>query len=236
MYTVIILILLFFGIRFIYLGAKRQKRKNIYLGGVIVVLTFLIFQFMSFWGDKLWFDTLGFTQRFWIEIGAKAGLILAGVVISGLLIYALTSPIDKRNIFFRYLALGIGVLYGGIWGHTNWEVILQFFNSVTSGITEPILHKDAAFYMFKLPFLKELVAFFIVVFIISIAGLLLSLYSQDNMGEKLSYEEINYQGVKIGRSLVVAGSLFFLALAFQKYLARFDLLFSDWGSVSGPPA
>ncbi len=234
MYTIIILILLFFGIRFIYLGAKKQKRRKIYYGAAIIVLTFLLFQFMSFWGNKLWFDSLGFSERFWIEIGAKAGMIIAGVVISSLLILALTSSIDRRNIFFRYLALGIGVLYGGIWGHTNWEVILKFFNSVNSGITEPILQKDAAFYIFNLPFYKEIVAFFIVIFIISIGGLLLSLYSQDNMGGKLSYEEINYLGVKIGRSLVIAGSLFFIALAFQKYLARYDLLFSDWGAVSGP--
>ena len=234
MYTIIILILLFFGIRFIYLGAKKQKRTNIIYGAAIIVLTFLLFQFMSFWGNKLWYDSLGFSERFWIEIGAKAGMILVGVLISGLLILALTSSIDKRNIFFRYLALGIGVLYGGIWGHTNWEVILKFFNSVNSGITEPILQQDAAFYMFNLPFFKELIAFFIVIFIISIGGLLLSLYSQDNMGDKLSYEEINYLGVKIGRSLVIAGSLFFIALAFQKYLARYDLLFSDWGAVSGP--
>ncbi|MFP4619765.1 MAG: UPF0182 family protein [Bacteroidales bacterium] len=234
MYTVIILILAFLGIRFIYVGAKKQKRSQIYLGGAIILLTFLFFQFMSFWGDKLWYDSLEFTQRFWIEIGVKAGLIVAGAIVAGLLILALTTPIDKRNIFFRYLALGIGILYGGIWGYSNWEVILKFFNSVNAGITEPILQRDAAFYMFKLPLFKELVAFFIVTFIISLGGLLLSLYSQDNMGGKLSYEEINYLGVKIGRAVVIAGSLFFIALALQKYLARFDLLFSEWGAVSGP--
>ena len=234
MYTIIILILLFFGIRFIYVGAKKQKRSNIYLGGIIILLTFLFFQFMSFWGDKLWYDSLGFTQRFWIEIAAKAGMIVAGAALSGLLILAFTSSIDKRNLFFRYLALGIGVLYGGIWGHTNWEVILKFFNSLNTGLTEPILNRDASFYMFILPFYKEVNAFFIVILIISIASLLLSLYSQDNMSGKLSYEEINILGVKIGRSVVIAGSLLFIALAFQKYIARYDLLFSDWGAVSGP--
>ncbi len=234
MYTVIILILLFLGIRFIYVGAKQQRKRSIFLGGIIILLTFLFFQFMSFWGDKLWYDALGFTHRFWIEIGVKAGLIIGGGAVSGLLILLFTAPIDKRNIFFRYLALGIGIIYGGIWGFNNWEVILKFFNHVNTGISEPILNQDAAFYMFKLPFYKELNAFFIVVFIISIAGLLLSLYSQDNMSGNVSYEEINIQGVKTGRALVIAGSLFFIALAFQKYVARYDLLFSDWGAVSGP--
>jgi uncharacterized membrane protein (UPF0182 family) len=189
---------------------------------------------MSFWGDKLWYDSLGFTQRFWIEIGAKAGLIVAGAILAGVLTFAFTTPIDRRNIFFRYLAVGIGLLYGGIWGFSNWEMILKFFNSVQTGISEPILQKDASFYMFVLPFYKELLAFFIVVFIISLAGLLLSLYSQDNMSGKISYEEINIQGVKIGRSIVIVGSLFFLVLGIQKLIARYDLLFSDWGAVSGP--
>jgi uncharacterized protein len=211
-----------------------QKRSNIYLGGIIILLTFLFFQFICFWGDKLWYDSLGFTQRFWIEIAAKAGMIVTGAALSGLLILAFTSSIDKKNLFFRYLALGIGILYGGIWGHTHWEVILKFFNSMSTGLTEPILKRDASFYMFILPFYKEMITFFIVVFIISIASLLLSLYSQDNMSGKRSYEEINILGVKIGRSVVIAGSLLFVDLALQKFIARYDLLFSDWGSVSGP--
>ena len=233
MYTIIILILLFFGIRFIYLGAQRQKKGSIYVGSSIIVLTALLFLFMSFWGDKLWFDSVDFVNRFWVEIGTKAGLILAGTVISGLLVWAFTSSINKKNLFFRYLALGIGLLYGGIWGQTSWEVILQFFNQVNAGIADPILNKDASFYMFSLPFYKGIITFFIVTFIISIAALLLSLYSQDSEAAPPSYEEINIQGVKIGRSLVIVGSLFFIALAFQKIMARYDLLFNDTGVVSG---
>ena len=105
---------------------------------------------------------------------------------------------------------------------------------MSTGLTEPILKRDASFYMFILPFYKEMITFFIVVFIISIASLLLSLYSQDNMSGKRSYEEINILGVKIGRSVVIAGSLLFVDLALQKFIARYDLLFFDWGSVSGP--
>ena len=234
MYTVIILILLFFGIRFIYFGAKKNRKTNIITGGAILALTALFFLFMTFWGDKLWFDSLGFGQRFWIEILTKAGLIVAGLAVAGLLVYTFTTTIDRRNAFFRYLGLAIALLFGGIWGHSNWEVILTFFNSVDSGITEPVLNQDASFYMFILPFYKELVTFIIVVLIISIAAMLLSLYSQDNQQGEVTIEEMNYQGVKIGRSLVIAGSLFFIALGLQKFLARYDLLFSDWGAVNGP--
>jgi len=234
MYTVIILILLFLGIRFIYLGAKKNKKPAIITGAVILALTALFFWFMSFWGEKLWYDALGFGQRFWIEIGTKAGLILVGALLSGLLVYLFTSTIDKRNAFFRYLGLGIALLFGGIWGHSNWEVILTFFNSMDSGIIEPILQRDASFYMFILPFYQEMLTFAIVVLIISIAAMLLSLYSQDSQQGEVTLEEMNYQGVKLGRTLVIAGSIFFIVLGLQKFVARYDLLFSDWGTVSGP--
>jgi uncharacterized membrane protein (UPF0182 family) len=231
---VIILILLFFGIRFIYLGVRKNKRKNIITGSLIILLTILAFWFMSFWGDKLWYDSLGFGQRFWIEIGTKAGLIVAGIILSGLLVYGFTATIDRANLFFRYLALVIALLFGGIWGHSNWEVILKFLNSVDSGITEPILNQDASFYMFTLPFYKEMLSFLIVVLIISIAALLLSLYSQDTQQGQATVEDMNLQGVKIGRTLVIVGSIFFILLGLQKFVARYDLLFSDWGAVNGP--
>jgi len=234
MYTVIILILLFFGIRLIYLGSKKKRKSGIITGALILALTAVFFWFMSFWGEKLWYDALGFGQRFWIEIGTKAGLILTGVLLSGFLVYLFTTAIDKRNAFFRYLGLAIALLFGGIWGHSNWEIILTFFNSVDSGITEPILQRDASFYMFILPFYKEMITFVLVVLIISIAAMLLSLYSQDSQQGEVTLEEMNYQGVKIGRNLVVAGSIFFIVLGLQKFVARYDLLFSDWGAVSGP--
>ena len=69
------------------------------MGGIIILLTFLFFQFICFWGDKLWYDSLGFTQRFWIEIAAKAGMIVTGAALSGLLILAFTSSIDKKISF-----------------------------------------------------------------------------------------------------------------------------------------
>jgi len=234
MYTVIILILLFLGIRFIYAGTKKNRRPGIIAGALVIALTAVFFWFMSFWGEKLWYDSLGFGQRFWIEIGTKAGLILAGVLLSGFLVFLFTSAIDRRNAFFRYLGLGIALLFGGIWGHSNWEVILTFFNSVDSGTIEPILNHDASFYMFILPFYKEMITFFLVVLIISIAAMLLSLYSQDSQQGEVTLEEMNYQGVKIGRTLVIAGSIFFIVLGLQKFIARYDLLFSDWGAVSGP--
>src|SRR6056297_1431304 len=232
MYTVILLILVFLGIRLIYLGIQNTKKRKIITGAVILGLTALFFWFMSFWADKLWFDSAGFGQRFWLEIITKAALILTGAIISFILVYYLTRPIRKENIFYHYLGLGIGVLYGVIWGHSNWDLVLRFFNRVTAGITEPILNQDASFYLFNLPFYEEILNFIIIIFIISAGAVLLSMLSGNRNGPVKT--DIHVATKKEGRMLILGGSALFFLLAIQKYIARFDILFSDFGSVAGP--
>jgi uncharacterized membrane protein (UPF0182 family) len=232
MYTVIILILIAISIRFLYVGIQKKRKKQVITGGVILALTAAFFWFMGFWGDKLWFDSVGYGDRFWVEIATKAILLLIGAGVSVLLVYLFTRSIAKESIFYKYIALIIALIYGASWGHSNWEVVLKFFNSVDAGIAEPILNKDASFYMFSLPFLHHLVNLVLVNSIISGAAVLLGIYSNENkpVGGKF---EITY-GIREGRSLIYAGGVFFLMLAADKFLDRYDLLFSDWGVVSGP--
>jgi hypothetical protein len=232
MYTAIILILVAISIRFFYAGAKKQKKNPIVVGGVILALTAAFFWFMNFWGDKLWFDAIGYGDRFWVEIMTKAILLLLGAMVAVLLVHLFTRSIAKGSQLFKYLALIIALIYGASWGHSNWEVVLKFMNHVDAGITDPILNKDAGFYMFVLPFLHHTVNFFLVISIVSMAAVLLGIYS--NEGQVMSGNfDISY-GIREGHSLIYSGTLFFLALGFDKLLARYDLLFSDWGVVSGP--
>ncbi len=232
MYTAIILVLIGISVWFFYVGIQKKKRGRLITGGVIIALTAAFFWFMGFWGDKLWFDAIGYGDRFWVEILTKATLLIIGAGLATLLVHLLTRSIAKESIFYKYLALIIAVIYGASWGTSNWEVVLKYFNSVESGVFEPILNKDASFYMFILPFYHQLVSFLMVLSIISGIAVLLGIYTNE---EKISGKsfEITY-GIKEGRSLIYAGTIFFLALAFEKYLDRYDLLFSDWGVVSGP--
>jgi len=232
MYTVILLILIFLGIRLIYLGIQKTKKKKIIAGGVILVLTALFFLFMSFWADKLWFDSTGFGQRFWLEIITKAGLIIAGAAIGFFIVYYLTRSIRKENIFYHYLGIGISVLYGIIWGHSNWALVLKYFNRVDASITEPILNQNASFYLFNLPFYQELLSFFILIFIISAGAVLLSMLSGNREGQVKT--DVHVASGKESKLLIYSGSILFILLAIQKYIARFDILYSDLGAVSGP--
>jgi len=232
MYTAIIIVLLFIGIRFLYFGIQKRTKGKIITGGIVIALTALFFMFMSFWGEKLWYDNIGLGDRFWIEIITKASMVIIGGGLSFLLVHLMTRSISRESIFHKYLALIIAIIYGISWGLSDWEVVLKFFNSVNAGIQEPILNQDASLYMFKLPFYHQIVNFFIVISIISAASVLLGIFAKETNTNAPS-SDITY-GVREGRSLIYSGSVFFIALALDKFLARYDLLFSNWGAVSGP--
>jgi uncharacterized membrane protein (UPF0182 family) len=231
MYTVIIIALLFIGIRFLYLGIQKRTKNKIVTGGLVIALTALFFMFMSFWGEKLWFDNVEFAQRFWLEVTTKASMVVIGGGLSLLIVHLMTRSISKESIFYKYLALIIALIYGISWGFSDWEIILKFFNSVEAGIKEPIHQQDASFYMFELPFYQQVVTFFIVTSIISLAAVLLGIFAKEP--NTPGSRDITH-GIREGRSLVYSASVFFVALALDKFLARFDLLFSNWGAVSGP--
>ncbi|MFO8236458.1 MAG: UPF0182 family protein [Bacteroidales bacterium] len=232
MYTAIILLLLAISFWFFYTGIQKRKKVKIYIGSFIVVLTIGFFWFMGFWGDKLWFDALGFGDRFWIEIFTKAFMLILGAGISVLLVHLFTRSIAKDSIFYKYLVLIVAVIYGASWGFSNWEIVLKYINAAGAEITDPILNKDAGFYMFLLPFYQQCTNYLLVVSIISIAAVLLALYSNENKPSSGKFD-ITY-GITEGKSLIYSGSLFLLVLAVDKFLGRYDLLYSDWGVVSGP--
>ena len=147
MYTAIILVLIAISIRFFYVGVQKKRRSSLITGGVILAATAAFFWFLGFWGDKLWFDAVGYGDRFWIEIMVKAVMLVIGAGISTLLVHLFTRSIAKDSIFYKYIALVIAIIYGASWGHSNWEVVLKYLNSVDAGIVEPILNKDASFYI-----------------------------------------------------------------------------------------
>jgi hypothetical protein len=132
------------------------------------------------------------------------------------------------------VAIGVAMIFGGSWGLNNWNIILKYINQVPAGIVEPILNKDASFYMFTLPLLDQLYSFIFVTLIISIASVFIASQNNPNNAIFGADEEDDLLLTRPSRSLVISGFLLFVVLALGKQLARYNLLFSNWGVVSGP--
>jgi uncharacterized membrane protein (UPF0182 family) len=156
MYTALLLLLLGVAAFLFITGAQKHQTIKIYSGLTVAVLTSFFFWFMGFWGEALWYENLGYGDRFWTVFNYNTGLSLAGAILAFIIIYLLTISIPKEHKIIRAISKILSIAIGGMWGFSNWDVILKYWNGVATGVKDPILGKDVGFYLFTLPFLDSL--------------------------------------------------------------------------------
>ncbi len=236
MYTIMWLVLLAVAAYYFVTGRMKRKTGRAVAGAVTGVLTLLLFQFMSFWGEKLWFDATGYTQRFWTEIAARAGFFAAGAFYGWLVLFVLTAFLPKQKKYIRLFGRSTGALIGAVAGISNWDVFLRYINRVSVDLAEPVLGRDAGFYMFVLPFYDRIYGVSVFLAIVGLAAALFAVFVRVRDQElNVVNPENDNQVVKHSfRALFLNSAVLLFLLAVGKYLARFHLLYSKWGAVSGP--
>jgi hypothetical protein len=230
MYTAIIIILALLGIWLISKGTSKKQNTLLWGGILLLVATFAFFGFMGFWGEYLWFESIGYHDRFIKEIAIKALLILIGAVAGFVLTWFLTFSIKGKQKSIRWTGSIIGLVFGGIWGFSNWATMLLFINRTEAGISEPILNLDASFYLFSLPLLNALYVFFFVIFLLSGISSYLSAASRDGA----NLQNMGLDSLNRFPSFFLSGGLLLVLLGIGKFLNRYELLYSNWGVVAGP--
>jgi uncharacterized protein len=206
------------------------------------------------WFDVLGYGSV-YTTALWTKIALAGGaflvtvlwltlnIILAGRMAPGRYIkfkhlpWVIPSPQLKRTLKFVAVAgvllvaylMAQAALHGSPGENTeNWFGVLQAIHSVPFGQTDPILHRDASFYVFVLPMLMALKA------------LLLGLVLATLVAVAATYfvgGAIAWPGEPITRPaavhLSVLAAILTLVMAFGYWLDQFDLLLSSHGAVFG---
>jgi len=231
MYTLFFLLCiaatLFLAVR----GIMKKRYLLIYLAGFLGIFTLFMSWFPGFWGEKLWFDHLGYNDRFWTVWGARILLFLGAFLGGGLLAMLLTSPTGKvHRIFPRASGILAGVI-SGLWWSSNWEVLLKFIHRADTGAAEPILGMDTGFYLFTYPFLETLYVNLLVISLISV-GAAAGAYRLVLSGNISHGEDIGKMKLLAPVSLSLA--ILVLVLGFGRFIARYGMLYSEYGIVSGP--
>ncbi|MGE5458126.1 MAG: UPF0182 family protein [Methanococcaceae archaeon] len=236
MYNALFLLLLAIGVFLSFTGLKNRNRVKIFLGVATATLTIIFFWFMDFWGEALWFESLGYSNRFWVTNYANVGLGAVGAVIGYIIIYLLTAPIAKSHKAVHFIVKILGLVIGGAWGYSNWEIVLVFWNGVYTGLKDPILGNDVGFYLFTLPFLDSL---FILLLSMSVVAIIASVVSsfihfrENNVAFYIPAEyEINIGG--IFSPLFFNAAVFIFLLAIGRFLSRYHIMYSTTGVVAGP--
>ena len=238
MYTVIILIIVAAMAFLLFSGFKKNSKALIGGGVAIGIAGWLFFWFMDFWGEMLWFDSVGFEKRFWTFELTRIGFIVGGFIIGYALIYLTTFSVKKLRRYYRTYASIIGGFAAAIWGSANWDTFLRFYYRADSGVTDPVFGNDAGFYLFTLPFLDALIALLLLLFIIAIFTSVFGAFTFRREGNKIKVDKTaktdSSETKQIFNSLYFSLGVLAILLAGAKYLDRFHLLFSQYGVVSGP--
>ena len=236
MYSIIILILIAIAAFFIITGFRKGKRGRIIIGALLGFFTWYLFWFMDFWGDVLWFYSLGFENRFWTVILAKAILLVAGVLFGGIAVYSLTFSLSSSRKYIKLVAVLAGAFAGGTWGYSNWEIILKYINSVPANVSDPILNKNIGFYLFSLPFLNNIYGLLISLSIIALAACAATIFFWFD-GKNILVQPPTGDDRTLSKTykpLFINAAIFIFILAFGKYLSRFNIMYSSTGVVYGP--
>ncbi|WP_437584635.1 UPF0182 family membrane protein [Paramicrobacterium sp. CJ85] len=171
-------------------NAGRKKRAPLAITLITVgALVVLFFVFSNFYTDFLWFQQLGFTNVLTTQWIATVSMFLIGFIgmavpVWGALqlayrlrpVYAkLNSQLDRYQELIeplRRLGMwGIPILLGlfaGFSAATRWETVLMWFNSEPTGNTDPQFGLDVSFYLFDLPFYRQVLAFVSAVVLLSL--------------------------------------------------------------------
>ncbi|MGA2263513.1 MAG: UPF0182 family protein [Acidobacteriota bacterium] len=225
---------------------------------IILLVVFVLAGGLSFavemYFDWLWFGELGKTILFTTALYAKgaifaAVLALAFVFLYGNLWIAHRGPgaikigiptADGRITAYTFapttverlvglLSLAAGFLLA-LRSAGLWEIFWQYHYRVDFGTQDPIFFRDISFYFFTLPLLEEMVRFGLLLCFLAALGAILLYYFKGTFS--LRMVRFTKRGRAITHLSVLAG-LFFLLLAANAYLDRFELLFSDHSLMYG---
>ncbi|MBT3979745.1 MAG: UPF0182 family protein [Bacteriovoracaceae bacterium] len=219
MYFAIIAVMLGLGGYLIFSGFNLRSKRKIVWGLIVIIATALLFLYLSIWGEYLWFESLGYSNRFGTVFFAVIGFAFLGGLIGTTFVKTLTwGPEAKSFNESKYISPTIlaGII-GAAWGAFNWDTYLKFFNRISTGVTEPLFGLDTGFYLFSLPFMNNLFQIILIFAVIALLGAIL----------------IPADVRKIGKTLNRCVGSIFIILAFGSLLSAFNLTFSDFGSVRG---
>ncbi len=151
MYVVLLLGLLGLGASAVYAGWTRARPAVALLGGATLTATLGFFAFASLWGEYLWFEQLGFGERYLTQLVASGGTAPAGAALVAAVVALATAPMAREAAPLRVGAVAAGAVLGGAAGAGSWDVALAWMHRVPTGAVDPILGLDVGFYLFSLP-------------------------------------------------------------------------------------
>jgi hypothetical protein len=232
MYTILMLALIGVGIWLAISGGLARRYIRTAAGIALAAGTAFFFWFMGFWGEMLWFEALGYSERFWEVLIVRVLAGAAGAFFAAGFTYLLTTGFSAEKRLVRYVAIALAGLAGLSWGTSSWMTILRFMHAAPTEIQDPIFGHAVGFYLFQLPMYDAVEGLLFLLSLIVLGACAADAFVSAQGGRDLSVQA-RADAERIGAVYRAAGVLL-LVLALGRYLERFHLMYSELGAVTGP--
>ena len=210
---------------------------------------------VRFYTDWLWFGEIGYQSVFLTMIRAQATLFTIAFGVSAIwltvnLRTALASIGDLRPVFttregievplpgreqMRLLASGLAVVLAivvALYASSQWELWLTWRNGVPFGQADPILGRDAGFYVFALPFFQF--ARRLAQSLVLLAGLGAGVLYFVSGSLSSKFGAMVWMTPAARRHLSILAAIFLLLLAFGAWLGQAERLVQPSNLIHGP--
>ncbi len=216
-------------------------KRRVATGAVVLVVDILaliaINVFFHFYTEYLWFHSLGYENRFFLEITSKVFLYLAGAAVAFVLLYVPlrlvlgpgASKPARTTVLLVSLAIG---LLMGLWTGGMWSRYLLFANQAASGVRDPVFGMPINFYLFSLPFYGGLTGYFTSLFLVSGLTTVAAASLQINARSGQSGAVRQWLG-PVRRIVLLLASALFVVFALNTVLNVYRILYSTHGAVHG---
>jgi uncharacterized protein len=230
------------------------RLPRFFLIAVALVIFTGVPSFAEFYTDWLWFKELGYEQVFLKSLSAQAttGMLVGGVVFAILWFnlrlslrllrrreFTISTPDGPRVItvdtgrlrsLIYTAALAAAVLIG-VYSASSWATWLYAIHATPFGRTDPVLGRDIAFYLFRLPMLELVHGIALTTVILTIVGVAGSHVAAGNLALDPMRGVIASGAAK--RHLSLLGAVLLVVLAFGAWLRIPHLLTEQSGVVFG---
>ncbi|WMJ78000.1 MULTISPECIES: UPF0182 family membrane protein [unclassified Sedimentibacter] len=247
-----------------------RNRGRFFVIGLIIIVFLAVNSFggvIKFLTDYSWFKEVGYTETFLTKIKAQFAIGIPVFFLLSILLYVFIRKLKKKYdlesgvidtqskkkslMWMKIISVAISFLFTVSVVSGTWFQILQFFNSESFGVVDPIFNNDMSFYIFKLPLINTLIDFVMnILFLLIVVTVLFYGYltikdSLKNVTEQFTEMKFNnYQfdfsavlnvkfASKIINQLSVIGIFVFVLLGVKFVLRSYELLYSQLGRVFG---
>ncbi|NEU06267.1 UPF0182 family protein [Clostridium senegalense] len=236
-----------------------KKRIGLYSLILIAVILGAIVSGISIIVDYQWFKEIGYLPIYFKQVVSILKLMIPifMIIFIAITLYYLSlrpnirkvkkvieiNRKDEKKKLNKFLFINgiISLIISFIFSFSYWYKILEFKDSTSFNISDPIFNKDISFFIFKLPLIRSLynMGITLVVMLVIITFIMyISFITKDKIKNKIVKNNIikdlkSGMTTFAGKQLAVLTALIMIFLAIGYMVKGWDLVYSPRGTVFG---